>query len=110
MKTPKEYNWDIQQIKDLLDHTERKRRIGRTTVMAKAYVLLAYENPEALIKIMDHWPSSNAVDHMMSVVADEIRDWNAKQEETFDRARFWINPKDRTLIFTARRNNPAHEA
>lgn len=79
-----EYEWNYQQIKDLLDSTDRKRSIGRTTIMIRVFLDIAKENPNAYIPIWDHHPTINQhrnFDYFRDAIAREMAIRNTKELE-----------------------------
>jgi hypothetical protein len=75
--------WDLQMIKDFINPTHFIRRVGRTTILAKAFVELAEENPETYIILFDHYPGRIATENLIrsinNLIAMYNNDFGAKQ-------------------------------
>ncbi len=109
----KEYKWDKQMIKDLIDPTGAVRAIGRTTILIECYLEIAKENPHQEIMIRDHHiptdrGGSRQFDHWMKgaigKAVDEANIELSKKSQGFNRTRYTFHPNRLSIKYETTRD------
>ncbi len=107
------FNFDIkpaekqEYLKGLRWIMSPERAIGKSTLLAIAFIETAHNYPNYPVHIFDHFPGEMAKDHMIGIIHNLL---SVRKITSHDAVyEYRINPRNKTLIYAKREQDPKYK-